>query len=105
MRSLAFLAAALVLIPTVAEARDVQVKGHIRKDGTYVPPHTRTTPDSSPYNNWTTKPNYNPYTGEQGTVDPYKAPSVPQWQPYKPQSQPQPKTPGTVRCAYGATVC
>jgi len=47
----------------------VHVKGHFRKDGTYVQPHYRSAPDSSFYNNWSTKGNFNPYTGEEGTVD------------------------------------
>jgi len=51
-------------------ARDVSVKGYYRKDGTYVRPHMRSAPDSSVYNNWSTKGNYNPYTGAAGTVNP-----------------------------------
>jgi hypothetical protein len=46
------------------------VKGYYRKDGTYVAPHHRTSPDSSTSNNWSTKGNMNPYTGKEGTVDP-----------------------------------
>lgn len=33
-------------------ANDVFVKGHWRNDGTYVPPHTRSAPDSSKWNNY-----------------------------------------------------
>ncbi|MFN3287655.1 MAG: hypothetical protein ACK40H_04340, partial [Sphingomonadaceae bacterium] len=47
------------------------VRGHVRSDGTYVAPHYRTLPDGSRLNNWSTYPNVNPYTGRQGTVDPY----------------------------------
>jgi hypothetical protein len=47
------------------------VGGHYRKDGTYVQPHYRTNPDSNVHNNWTTRGNVNPYTGQAGTVDPY----------------------------------
>lgn len=43
------------------------VQGHTRKDGTYVAPHTRSKPDSSVNNNWSTKGNTNPYTGASGT--------------------------------------
>jgi hypothetical protein len=42
---------------------DVGVKGYTRKDGTYVAPHTRSAPDSSPYNNHGMPGNYNPNTG------------------------------------------
>lgn len=53
-----------------AEADDsVSVRGHFRKDGTYVPPHYRSAPDSSFYNNWGTTGNINPYTGKAGTLD------------------------------------
>jgi hypothetical protein len=45
----------------------VHVRGYIRKDGTYVAPHNRSAPDSNFENNWSTKGNFNPYTGEEGT--------------------------------------
>ncbi len=44
-----------------------RVRGYYRKDGTYVAPHYRSDPDGSFYNNWSTKGNINPYTGEEGT--------------------------------------
>jgi len=50
----------------------VHVKAHTTNTGTYVPAHTRTAPDRSKYNNWSTKGNVNPYTGEAGTKDPNK---------------------------------
>lgn len=43
------------------------VRGHVTKKGVYVPPHRRTTPDKSINNNWSTKPNRNPYTGKEGS--------------------------------------
>ena len=46
---------------------DVGVKGYTRKDGTYVAPHTRSAPDSSPYNNHGMPGNYNP---NKGTITP-----------------------------------
>lgn len=48
------------------------VGGHYTKDGTYVQPHHATNPDSTKTNNWSSKPNVNPYTGKEGTKDPYK---------------------------------
>ena len=51
-------------------AGDVFVNGHLRSDGTYVQPHMRSAPDSSYNNNWSTSPNVNPYTGQQGTNQP-----------------------------------
>jgi hypothetical protein len=45
----------------------VHVDGYYRKDGTYVQPHYRSRPDGNFNNNWSTKPNVNPFTGEMGT--------------------------------------
>lgn len=58
----------VVLFAGTAFAEDrVGVKGYTRRDGTYVAPHYRSSPDSSRSNNWSTKGNINPYTGEEGT--------------------------------------
>jgi len=48
-----------------------RVDGYTRKDGTYVAPHYRSTPNSSKLDNYSTQGNSNPYTGQRGTVDPY----------------------------------
>lgn len=74
MKKLILLAACLSM-GTAAAAKDVYVRGYVRSDGTYVQPHYRSAPDSNPYNNYSTSPNYNPYTGRQGTVTPYSTPS------------------------------
>ena len=55
---------------TAVYANDVYVRGYTKSNGTYVSPHYRTAPDSTPYNNYSTRGNTNPYTGKQGTVDP-----------------------------------
>jgi hypothetical protein len=52
----------LALSWTLSEA--AQVRGHYRKDGTYVAPHQRSTPDGNPYNNYNFPGNYNPNKGE-----------------------------------------
>ena len=46
--------------------------GYYKKNGTYVAPHYKTAPDSSRYNNFSTKGNTNPYTGKKGYKSPYK---------------------------------
>jgi len=46
---------------------DQSVRGYTRKDGTYVNGYTRSDSDSSYNNNYSTKGNTNPYTGESGT--------------------------------------
>jgi hypothetical protein len=66
VKSLARSVVALVIIAAAASAQ-VRVRGYIRNDGTYVQPHYRSNPDGSFYNNWSTKGNVNPYTGEPGT--------------------------------------
>lgn len=65
-------ALALLSLPDIASAQrrgggSVSVRGYTRKDGTYVPPHYRSAPDSSFYNNWSTRGNINPFTGKEGT--------------------------------------
>jgi hypothetical protein len=40
---------------------------HTRENGTYAAPPKRTLPDNSIDGDWTTKGNYNPYTGTGGT--------------------------------------
>lgn len=56
----------LIVFSVLAEAR-VSVRGYFRKNGTYVAPHYRSSPDGNFYNNWSTKGNINPYTGQEGT--------------------------------------
>ncbi len=48
------------------------VKGHTKKNGTYVPAHRQTNPDGSKRNNYSSKGNINPNTGKEGTKDPNK---------------------------------
>jgi len=43
------------------------VSGYTRRNGTYVAPHRQSNPDGNFKNNWSTKPNTNPYTGKEGT--------------------------------------
>jgi len=52
---------------TGPKSSSTSVRGHVRKDGSYVPQHRRTNPDKNFNNNWSTKPNSNPYTGKEGS--------------------------------------
>lgn len=61
---------ALLLSGSAAMAGDTYVHGYYRNDGTYVQGYHRTSPDSTPYNNYSTQGNYNPWTGKPGTVNP-----------------------------------
>ncbi|MEQ1893761.1 MAG: hypothetical protein ABL998_14550 [Planctomycetota bacterium] len=65
-RFLGWLLASLLLLGHLVHAQ-VHVRGHYRKDGTYVAPHYRSAPDGSFSNNWSTYGNVNPYTGVAGT--------------------------------------
>jgi len=46
------------------------VDGYYKSNGTYVSGYYRTTPNNTNTDNYTTKPNVNPYTGKNGTVVP-----------------------------------
>ncbi len=74
MKKILFLIATLMLfiIPSISLAA-VSVKGHYKKNGTYVAPHYRSNPDSNPYNNYSYPGNTNPYTGKvaPGNTDTY----------------------------------
>lgn len=47
---------ASVLVGGLSYARDVQVDGYYRRDGSYVQPYTRSAPDSSRANNYGSAP-------------------------------------------------
>jgi len=47
------------------------VRPYLRSNGTFVQGHYQTNPDGNIYNNWSTYPNVNPFTGRQGTIQPY----------------------------------
>lgn len=46
------------------------VNGYTKKDGTYVAPHQRSDPNRTQRDNYTSKPNVNPYNGKKGTKEP-----------------------------------
>ncbi len=48
-----------------------RVKGYVTKKGTFVAPSYRSSPNKTKIDNYSTKGNYNPYTGKKGTVNPY----------------------------------
>lgn len=56
-----------------AEAKTVRVKGYYKPStGTYVAPSYRTSPNKSKFDNYSTKGNYNPYSGKTGKVNIYR---------------------------------
>jgi hypothetical protein len=58
--------AAFLFVTERSDAADY-VRGYTRSNGTYVSPHYRSHADGSFWNNWSTYPNINPYTGNTGT--------------------------------------
>lgn len=52
----------------------VRVRGYFKPStGSFVMPHYRSNPDSSRFNNWSTKGNYNLFTGKKGYASPVKS--------------------------------
>ena len=50
--------------------KHIRVSGYYKKNGTYVQPYFRTTPNPTNLDNFSTKGNVNPYTGKPGWVEP-----------------------------------
>lgn len=77
----------------VPAAAQQTVSGYVRKDGVYVAPYVRTQPNNTNTDNYSTRPNTNPYTGKKGTaapdytLKPPKAPKPPasSYKPPKPR--------------------
>lgn len=64
-------ASAFALISSSAFA-DTYVRGYMRSNGTYVQPHFRSDSNNTVLDNYSTRGNVNPYTGREGTVNPYR---------------------------------
>ncbi len=82
MRTLAVAALALFAWTSVGHS-DEYVRGYTTKNGTYVAPYYRSSPNGTTLDNYSTKGNTNPYTGQPGYKDPYVTPS---YDPFKPRS-------------------
>lgn len=46
---------------------DNYVRPHVRRDGTYVEGHMRSSPNSNRFDNYSSQGNVNPYTGQRGS--------------------------------------
>lgn len=60
-----------LLFISYASISQTKVKGYINKSGDYISPHYRSSPNSTKYDNYSTKGNVNPYTGKLGTKNVY----------------------------------
>ena len=52
---------------STSSGSDHEIKGYVKKDGTYVAPAHATNPDNKTTNNYTHDGNVNPHTGKVGT--------------------------------------
>lgn len=68
MRRALMMALGFAVIASTAHA--AAVSGYVRRDGTYVPPSYRSAPNSTTLDNYSTRGNVNPYTGQTGTQQP-----------------------------------
>lgn len=72
MKRIGMLSLLMVIMSAFSTANaDQYVSGYYRNNGVYVQPHHQTAQDGNLYNNYTTRGNINPYTGEPGTVEPF----------------------------------
>lgn len=62
----------ILALPVFAEAKTTRARGYFKSNGTYVQPYYKTSPNKYKFDNYSSKYNYNPYTGKKGTVDPFK---------------------------------
>lgn len=62
----------IFLICSTTALADIYHRGYTNSHGTYVQPHYQTAPNNSLLDNYSTRGNTNPYTGREGTVDPYR---------------------------------
>lgn len=65
----------IILFPIIGISQNSQnhkVKGYVKKDGTVVQPHRRTDQNKTEKDNYTSKPNVNPYTNKKGYKNPKK---------------------------------
>lgn len=61
----------LALLAAGAASAQTYVAPHVRSDGTFVQGHVRSTPNGTRSDNYGTRGNVNPYTGQSGTLSPY----------------------------------
>ncbi len=65
-----YLFTVLLLLLAISVFSQVHVKGYYRRNGTYVQPYVRSSPDGNPYNNYSYPGNLNPYTWKIATGNP-----------------------------------
>jgi hypothetical protein len=74
MKKVLMATAALFACTAAMAAGSHYRSGYVTHNGTYVAPSYATNPNNTKLDNYSTRGNVNPYTGKEGTVDPYKTP-------------------------------
>jgi len=67
MKNFLFVLAFLFISVLTYSQSQTYVSGYFKSDGTYVQGHYRQTPNSTNHDNWSTKQQSNPYTGQSGS--------------------------------------
>lgn len=67
MKHLILITAIILSCLTTFAQGQKKIKGYVKSNGTYVESHYRTNANKKVSDNWSTKPNVNPYTGKVGT--------------------------------------
>ncbi|MHC5820172.1 MAG: hypothetical protein ACYT04_30965, partial [Nostoc sp.] len=71
MRKIALVTGLLISTVIASPAlADTSVNGYYRSNGTYVEPYHRSDSNGTTYDNYSTRGNVNPYTGQSGTRNP-----------------------------------
>lgn len=65
---------ALIVFTNISfvDAKSFKVKGYTKKNGTYVQPYYKSSPNRTKIDNFSTKGNYNPYSGKTGKLNIWK---------------------------------
>ena len=94
LKSFTLLGFVAALSFSTAAIADEYVQGYTRANGTYVQGYYRTSPNGTTLDNYSTKGNVNPYTGQPGTRNPYPTYSTPSYtNPYQQQQSTDPNNP------------
>ena len=72
-----------MLIASIASAQSVYVKPYVKSDGTFVEGGYRSAPNGTTHDNYSSKGNFNPYTGKTVSVEPDDSKSS-TYQPIRP---------------------
>lgn len=62
----------MLAVSSTPAAAAYRVRGYTKSNGTYVQPYYRSSPNSFKIDNYSSRGNYNPYSGKIGTIKPWK---------------------------------